>query len=447
MVLSTAKEPVLIALILHVIAVIADTTSSMPPPISPPAPRQLLPPLLASLPAAAVSPEPPTALLPTLSPILRQRVRLLSASSTDPWLPLLCYNQEKAGKLLEIAKSDRFEPHPVSGEVEIDWDSDVETKYRRLDAETLEAYVSLYPFDLSVKLLFCTGDQEGGGDGWRIGEVAVSEDHTLQSWQSIGEAEGHFKEATSKESTSQASKPPQPSIGINGNVHQFTEAENEDDDDAYWAQYDSTPARTPAPKHSPAPDTMRNNVRSQADEEAAYYAQYAQVQPAMDSHDPDEASATSQIESTLGESTGTSDHHRTHPLPRSNSDDEILHSSRAWSDSAHPQTQSQPLPYTSFSTASNPAEHEHESPESILIQPRPTSSSSSSSVSTVDKLEDKAAQLDRTAELEHIGVKQHISTSIKSLFRLARAAGMERDEFERMVRTELDVLALLEEDD
>lgn len=421
----------------------------MPPPIPPPAPRQLLPPLLASLPAAAVSPEPPTALLPTLSPILQQRVRLLSASSADPWLPLLCYNQEKAGKLLEIAKSDRFEPHPVSGEVEIDWDGDVEVKYRRLDEETLEAYVSLHTFDLSVKLLFCTGDQEGGGDGWRIGEVAVAEDHTLQSWESIGAAEGKFKEeASSKESASQTTHPPHPSIGINGNVHHAVEAENEDDDDAYWAQYDNTPARTPAPKHSPAPDIIRNNARSQAEEEAEYYAQYAQVQPAMDSHDPDEVSASGQVESTLGESTTTSDHRQTHPIPRSKSnEEEILHSSRAWSDSANPQTQSQALPYPSFSTASDPAENDHDSPESALIQPRPTSSSSSSSASTVDKLEDQAAKLDRAAEFEHIGVRQHISTSIKSLFRLARAAGMERDEFERMVRTELDVLALLEEDE
>src|SRR5271156_2420131 len=171
----------------------------MPAPLPPPSPRHLLPPLLASLPAAAVSPQPPTALLPLLSPILRQRVQLLSASTKDPWLPLLCYDPEKANRLAQIAQSDKFEPHPVSGEVEVDWESDVDLRYRRVDEETLEAYVSLREFDLSVKLLWCTGDEEGGGDGWRIGEVGILDSSSTsnsaqQGWESIGEAEGRFKE-------------------------------------------------------------------------------------------------------------------------------------------------------------------------------------------------------------------------------------------------------------
>ena len=43
-----------------------------------------------------------------------------------------------------------------------------------------------------------------------------------------------------------------------------------------------------------------------------------------------------------------------------------------------------------------------------------------------------------------MGIKQHIATDIKSLFRLARSVGMDRREFERIVRTELDLLALME---
>jgi hypothetical protein len=35
-------------------------------------------------------------------------------------------------------------------------------------------------------------------------------------------------------------------------------------------------------------------------DEDAYYAQYATVQPAMDNHDPDEARANGEVESTLG---------------------------------------------------------------------------------------------------------------------------------------------------
>lgn len=43
------------------------------------------------------------------------------------------------------------------------------------------------------------------------------------------------------------------------------------------------------------------------------------------------------------------------------------------------------------------------------------------------------------------GVKQHVSRSVKSLYMLARASGIDRQEFERLVRTELDMLGLMEE--
>jgi hypothetical protein len=408
----------------------------MPPPIPPPSSRHLIPPLLASLPAAAVSPQPPTALLPLLTPILRQRVQILSASSTEPWLLLLCYDQEKVGKLSEIAKSDKFEPHPVSGEVEVDWDSEVETRYKRVDEETLEAYVTLQYFMLRVKLLYCIGDQEGGGDGWRIGEVTVADtpaqsSHAQLGWDSIGEAEGRFRETAARRPTPAVSEPAKASHGLNGtNGNKAHLADDEDDDDdAYWAQYDNTPARTPAPKHSPAPDTMRTNPISHLDEEAAYYAQYATVQPAMDSHDPDEASAAESVESTLGTSSLTADLHR--QLSHST---ELSESSRAWSEDAPESRGRMPASYDDSG---------HMAHILALAQPRPKSSSSSSSAATVEKLEHTAASQVQS----EIGVKQHISTSVTSLYRLARAAGVEREEFERLVRTELDVLGLMEEDD
>jgi hypothetical protein len=45
------------------------------------------------------------------------------------------------------------------------------------------------------------------------------------------------------------------------------------------------------------------------------------------------------------------------------------------------------------------------------------------------------------------GIKMHISTDIKSLFRLAKSSGMDRAEFEEIIRRELDVLSLLEQDE
>jgi hypothetical protein len=43
-----------------------------------------------------------------------------------------------------------------------------------------------------------------------------------------------------------------------------------------------------------------------------------------------------------------------------------------------------------------------------------------------------------------VGIKQHISTDIKSLYRLAKSGGIERAEFERIVKTELDMLAMMD---
>ena len=431
----------------------------MPPPLPPPSPRHLLPPLLASLPAAAVSSQPPTALLPLLSPILRQRVQLLSAATEDPWLPLLCYDSEKASKLSQIAQSEKFEPHPVSGEVEVDWHSEVETRYRRVDEETLEAYVSLREYELSVKLLWCTGDQEGGGDGWRIGEVSVLDSSSTSNsaqhgWESIGEAEGRFKETALNDSKLRDSDALKPGYGTNGNTQPTVAPEDEDDDDAYWAQYDNTPARSPAVKRSPAPESLQNGSTSRAhNSEDAYYAQYATVQPAMDNHDPDEASQNGPTESTLSRSSLTQEphvspshyeHNHNHQHNHDHDHDpELSSSSHIWASSVLPLPQPVEAPAYASSFPSTFPPFPLLEPDAEVLQPRPASSSSSSSSQTVEKLENTAAALGQS----EIGVKQHISTSVKSLFRLARAAGMERGEFERLVRTELDVLSLMEEDD
>jgi hypothetical protein len=335
----------------------------------------------------------------------------------------------------------------------VDWESDVDLRYRRIDEETLEAYVSLREFELSVKLLWCTGDQEGGGDQWRIGEVSgldsfSTSNSTQQGCESIGEADDRFKEATLNDSKLRESDTHKSGHGMNGNA-QPTVAPEEEDDDAYWAQYDNTPARTPAVKNSPAPGSMQNSSTSRAhNSEDAYYAQYASVQPAMDNHDPDEASQNGPTESTLSRSSLT---HEPHDSPSHyehnhdhdhdhDHDPELSSSSHVWASSLLPLPQpAEPPTYDSAFPPTFPLPE----PDAEVLQPRPTSSNSSSSSQTVERLENTAAALGHS----EMGVKQHISTSVKSLFRLARAAGMERGEFERLVRTELDVLSLIDEDD
>ncbi|KAI1493169.1 hypothetical protein F5X96DRAFT_268621 [Biscogniauxia mediterranea] len=379
--------------------------------------QHVLGPFLPSLPAAALSLQPSETILPLLSPILRQRVQLLSsASSNDPWIRLLCYDTAKVPKLTEIAQSDRLEPHPVSGEVEVDWDYDSETRYRRLDEETLQALVVLKDLELAFRLVYCTGDPIAG-DGWKVGEVSVAEKpspfSSFGGVSTIAEADRQFKESNSKKTSSVPSSGPL-------NTHTAFLAEEDDDDDDYWAQYDSTPAaRTPATKRSPAPQSMHtSNTTAEED----YYAQYDDVQPAMDNHDPDEE-ANLDIAPPLGLASKT-----TAPAPKGNKQDET----------GQNETQGT---WTLADPPRSPSVHSRSGDDPTLLHPHPRPASSAGSNSSVEKLEAEAAKQER----DDFGVKQHVSRSIKSLFMLSRASGIDREEFERLVKTELDMLGMMED--
>ncbi len=404
--------------------------------VAPLDPRDIVAPLLPSLPVAAIASQPSTSVLPLLSPILRQRVQFLSASSSEPWIRLLSYDPVKAAKLVEIARSARLEPHPVSGEIEIDWDSegaggDLEIRYKRLDVETLQALVLLRDLDLVFRLVHCDGDPEGGGPGWRIGEVSIPD--TPHAFAAFG---GHATVSTAErmfaEQRVAAAAVHATGTGHHDSTHNTSndadDGDDDDDDDDYWARYDATPARTPAVKRSPAPASVRQTHAYQeeqqqqqhgtSDADDAYYAQYDSVQPAMDNHDPDEAMAQGlsaapipQPPPPLGmdQQGASEDPERARGRPRG--DKEIDHERLA-----------------------------------KLIHPRPASVSSHSSSGggsavLVTKLEESAGR----QEQSEFGVKQHVSRSIKSLYLLARASGIDRDEFEQLVKTELDMLAMMEE--
>jgi hypothetical protein len=420
--------------------------TTMQPPILPPRAEELLAPLLASLPAASISPQPPTALLPLLSPILRQRVQLLSSTSTssdEPWLPLLCYDSSQSSKLQSLVRNERFEPHPVSGEVEIDWDTELSTSYKRIDTETLQSLFALRDLQLCVKLIWCINDELGGGDGWRIGEVSVLSPSSEEwGFRSIGQAEDafHNQPTTNYNNLSSHNR-------TNGTNSLLTpEAEEQDDDDDYWAQYDNTPARTPAPKQSPAPPPLSAVQRPQVSvgDEERYYAQYASVQPAMDNHDPDEAQQNGDVESSLGRDEIAQEllqrNERQFSHPTVDQEQELHNSIAAWSDdpAAELFTNGHGMDGVDVDVDVDRIEG--------LAHPRPGSSTGSSGSDTVEKLERRAAARE-SREQSEVGIKQHISTSIKSLYRLAKVAGIDRTEFERLVTTELDCLALMDEDD
>ncbi|KAH6660057.1 hypothetical protein BKA67DRAFT_38675 [Truncatella angustata] len=372
--------------------------------------REILGPVLQSLPPAALATQPAENVLDYLTPILKQRVQLLSSSSTEPWIRLLCYDTAKAARLAEIAQSDRLEPHPVSGEVEIDWDYDSEIRYRRLDEETLQSFVVLQEKELSFRLDYCTGDV----DGWRVGEISVPDASlpfsSFGGVSAIVEADRQFREEQSKKKNPQAASNSFPNGG--------ELVEDEDDDDDYWARYDATPARTPAAKRSPAPASTRSGTGPRgAGDDDDYYAQYDSVQPAMDPHDPDEEVDMQDISPPLGLAAPRP----THATMNSGSQEELElnETNGAWTIAEPPRS---------------PSAGSRSGDDPNMAHPRPASSAGSHA--SVAKLE---------AAAENFGVQQHISRSIKSLFMLGRASGIDREEFDGIVKRELEMLRLMEE--
>ena len=369
-----------------------------------PDPRELLPPLLACLPTAFASPRPPPALLPLLTPILRQRVRLLSdgASRSDSWLPLLSWDSQVASKLPAAVERIHIEPHPVSGEVEIEDVDDIQ--YRRVDPETLHCRLHVEEFNLLPIYLWCMGDGQGGGSGWRLAELRTLEDKDDGSeWQeSVQDADRNSGQS-----------------GVNRRLQDGKAEPDDDDDSAYWAAYDRTPGRTPA-KRSPAPTANKSNASVQlpTTSELAYFARYLdEVQPAMDPNDPSQQ-GIAPGESTLN---GNTREVRRDPNELTTSDFDA------------------PLPSQQQSAFNGGGFVRPTDAEDTILHPRPSSSSSSMSGS-VGKLEREAASHSQA----EVGIKQHISTDIKSLYRLARSAGIDRVEFERVVMTELEMLSMMD---
>ncbi|KAI1436714.1 hypothetical protein GGR50DRAFT_686260 [Xylaria sp. CBS 124048] len=388
-------------------------------PVRPPDIQQTVGPLIPSLRAAAVSLQPPETVLALLTPILQQRVQLLSFSSTnDPWIRLLCYEVSKVPKLTEIALGEKLEPHPVSGELEIDWDCDAETRFRRLDEETLQALVILKELGLAFRLVHCEGD------GWKVGEVTVADSPSpffaFGGVSTIAEAERQFNELNQPKAEEEAISARNGLSNTHSGQKLGPEEDSDDDDDGYWALYDTTPgAKTPITKKSPAPRVTQNWNSSNEND---YFDQYNDVQPVMDNHDPDE-DVNINVSPPLGlgsEAVDATSNGHGYGEPAQNGTSSI------W-------TLGDPL-------VSGPSRSRGYR-ESDLLQPNPRSASSASSNRSVEKLEAAAARQEKSS----FGVQQHISRSIRSLFLLSQASGIDREEFERLVKTELDTLGLIDD--
>ncbi|KAK0355079.1 hypothetical protein LTR91_004231 [Friedmanniomyces endolithicus] len=422
----------------------------------PPSPdaRELLPPLLACLPTAFLSPQPPPALLPALAPILRQRVAFMSTSeqrTEHGWLPLLQWDPERAAKLPEVVERIQLEPHPVSGELELD---DVRpAKYRRLDDETLHARLEVEQFELLPVFVWCEEDEHGQtGPGWKLAELRTLEDHDdgAEWFASIPEA----NDATNTHSIAV----PHASNGVNGHQTSAIPAEadeqEEEDDGSYWAAYDRTPgARTPAATRSPAPLTNNNNNstnRQRTQSELEYFNRYGDVQPAMDGHDPDEEMPEHMRgESTLNGQPLNSHAQPPQPSSRSLHPLDTQHKLNGAHDSAVATALTQSLSGAdalSMPRPISPASSTHSSIDRLEEQAQAMSASASASATTTIDAEKGDGRVNGDDRAQ-AGIKQHISTDIKSLFRLARSVGMERGEFVEVVGRELGVLGMFERDD
>ncbi|KAI9769588.1 MAG: hypothetical protein M1839_003627 [Geoglossum umbratile] len=386
----------------------------------------LLPPLLACLAAAcaSASSKPPPAISPLLTPILRQRVLLLSdPSPSESWLSLLSWNSDKALRLPEIVRSDRFELHPVSGEVEF---KDVESiQFRRLDEETVHAKVVLRELYLTIVYLWCVGDVEGCGGGWKVAEVIpYDEEEQYEKWYDSVSAMGQAKPAA---------QPLQSPLANGTDVRDYNEAPyravGDEDDEAYWRQYDGTPApRTPPQPLLPASySATSSSAHRRVASEEEYFAQYAQVQPALGNDDHQNQDGK-EFDIPRREFRQTSNN---------NSNNRQGFSVLAATEHAGQISPNLPRLLTSTSRYVSSTSNTTGSP---LSQPRPSFSSGSSVV----------ARLEETAASEFwadVGVKQHLSASIKSLFRVSRVAGIGVEKFAMLLKNELRCSGRLEEGD
>jgi hypothetical protein len=350
-------------------------------------------------------------------------------------------------QLTSVTQSGALDPHPVSGEIELDWDSEVDTRYKRIDQETLQGMVILKEPGLFFRLVYCVGDPDGG-DGWRVGEVGVADSSTAESFDGspgISEAEKSF--GKSKAASTGLSVPNGSHVASSTNgawSAQTTVDDEEEDDDGYWDRYDATPSRTPpAPKRSPAPRAALKPSplgvqKSQATEaEDAYFAQYDSVQPAMDPHDPDEEEDMPYVEQV--EYIDNVEHsERLQPRNRASLQAAQVSGGVTGQNNTagNGPVLAQPIPVKPDS----PGSHGSQEESWVMAQPRRGSSTSSRASDTVARLVGAAESRQQT----EFGVKQHIARSIKSLFMLSRASGIDREEFERMVRTELGVLSMVE---
>ncbi|CAF9921065.1 MAG: hypothetical protein GOMPHAMPRED_002218 [Gomphillus americanus] len=350
---------------------------------------KLLLPFLNCLPLAFENPQPPPMLLPLLSPVLRQRIRIHSDEYeiwTASWIPFLCWDSVEAEELVSIAQHDiSSDKNRILGKLEF---GELErASYRKLDEETLQARTRVSELSIAISCTWCTNDTEGGEDGWRISNVGPHRSYSnddSSSWYPTIDAAYQMYE---KDHTQVNQLAANEMHSANGNAHASDGLDDEDtDEDSYWSRYDQRQLESPFGAAVPGQAGIGN---LDINEEEDYYNRYDTVQPEIDANDPAEDTTA------IGKSS---------------------------------------LPGNLLIQQQRQAPEATENKDLVHIRP------SSSSSSTVPHLE-QFAQHQSQAE---IAIQQHISSTIKSLYRLTKGAGIDVADFKRLVENEMECLSLME---
>ncbi|KAK6513681.1 hypothetical protein TWF506_008120 [Arthrobotrys conoides] len=428
--------------------------------IPPPTLSSLLPAFLAQLPASFASPKPPPSLPPLLTPLTRSRLTHLSFGLTteNSWLSLLTWSSTPSdGQSLQehLASQDYYFLHQPPSP-----NTFVNKGYRRLDSETLQCLISVSELEVVVLYQFVADDlvsEEGEiGNAWKVHDVRLADDEEEvflsagQFWSTIDAAEEEFRNLPKYGGYysygNSNNNNPQQSYG--------QEADNDSDDD-YWGRYDdeetesvagdedARPAVTHHQQQLQQPQShvqiaasmlARRVLQEQTDEqqeeadkeEEEYYARYANVEPVLDNPTP-----------TVSQTTGTEGVDRR---------DSISTNLTSTSTTFDAQTMSTPLTaFTHPSTKVSPVMQA----TTLANHPAVTSSNSHShpkpEIATAKRV---VAGLESAAEVHthsEVAIQQHVSTSVKSLYRLWKAGGMDCEEFGRFLEREVEVLKVVDE--
>ncbi|KAF3195271.1 hypothetical protein TWF225_003679 [Orbilia oligospora] len=437
--------------------------------IPPPTLSSLLPAFLAQLPASFASPKPPPSLPPLLTPLTRSRLTHLSFNLTteNSWLSLLTWSSTPSdGQTLQehLASQDYYFLHQPPSP-----NTFVNKGYRRLDSETLQCLVSVPELEVVVLYQFVADDlisEEGEiGNAWKVHDVRLADDEEeafLRAggfWSSIDAAEEEFRTVPKYGGYSYGNN------DSNNNLYQPQKQEavdDEDSDDDYWGRYDDEETESVAGDEEPRPAVTNHHHHQQLQqqqpqshvqiaasllarrvlqgqteerqqeeeedkEEEEYYARYANVEPVLDNPTP----------TTVPQTTGTEG------IDRRDSISTNLTSASTTFDA---QTMSTPLTaFTHPSTKVSPVIQA----TTLANHPTVTSSHSHSNpkpeIATAKRV---VAGLESAAEVHtqnEVAIQQHVSTSVKSLYRLWKAGGMDCEEFGRFLEREVEVLKVVEE--